>query len=100
MLALGGVNLTGAAGRLTMQVLAAVAEFEQDLLIERTQSGLTRATAAGKTLGCRPMLSAAKRTMVAKRLAGGETISAISRALGTSRQTILLTRDARADMPT
>jgi len=33
-----------------MQVLGAVAEFERDLLIERTQQGLTRAKAEGKKL--------------------------------------------------
>jgi putative DNA-invertase from lambdoid prophage Rac len=50
-LALGGVDLTSAAGKMTMQVLGAVAEFERDLLIERTQSGLKRAKAEGKRLG-------------------------------------------------
>jgi putative DNA-invertase from lambdoid prophage Rac len=35
-LALGGVDLTSPAGKMTMQVIAAVAEFERDLLIERT----------------------------------------------------------------
>jgi putative DNA-invertase from lambdoid prophage Rac len=45
-LALGGVDLTSAAGRMTMGVIAAVAEFERDLLIERTQAGLSRAKAA------------------------------------------------------
>nr|WP_314878100.1 recombinase family protein [uncultured Pseudomonas sp.] len=50
-LALGGVDLTSAAGKMTMQVLCAVAEFERDLLIERTQSGLNRAKAEGKKLG-------------------------------------------------
>ncbi|QCY09298.1 recombinase family protein [Pseudomonas sp. MPC6] len=50
-LALGGVDLTSAAGKMTMQVLGAVAEFERDLLIERTQAGLTRAKAEGKKLG-------------------------------------------------
>ena len=34
-LALGGVDLTSPAGKMTMQVIAAVAEFERDLLIER-----------------------------------------------------------------
>ena len=46
-LALGGVDLTSPAGKMTMQVIAAVAEFERDLLIERTQSGMARARAAG-----------------------------------------------------
>lgn len=50
-LALGGVDLTSAAGKMTMQVLGAVAEFERDLLIERTQQGLIRAKAGGKRLG-------------------------------------------------
>lgn len=50
-LALGGVDLTSAAGRMTMQVLGAVAEFERDLLIERTQAGLARAKSEGKKLG-------------------------------------------------
>lgn len=50
-LALGGVDLTSAAGKMTMGVLAAVAEFERDLLIERTQAGLERAKKEGKTLG-------------------------------------------------
>jgi putative DNA-invertase from lambdoid prophage Rac len=39
-LALGGVDLTSPAGKMTMQVIAAVAEFEKDLLIERTQAGI------------------------------------------------------------
>ena len=39
-LALGGVDLTSAAGRMTMQVISAVAEFERDFLLERTHSVL------------------------------------------------------------
>ena len=50
-IALGGVDLTSPAGKMTMQVLAAVAEFERDLLVERTQAGLERAKAEGKKLG-------------------------------------------------
>ncbi|MEB0207132.1 recombinase family protein [Pseudomonas sp. CCC3.1] len=64
-LALGGVDLTSAAGKMTMQVLGAVAEFERDLLIERTQQGLIRAKAAGKKLG-RP--EAAGTTTAVQRL--------------------------------
>ena len=60
-LALGGVDLTSAAGKMTMAVINAVAEFERDLLIERTQAGLTRAKAEGKTLGRPPDLSKEQR---------------------------------------
>jgi putative DNA-invertase from lambdoid prophage Rac len=57
-LALGGVDLTSPAGKMTMSVIASVAEFERDLLIERTQSGLQRAKSEGKVLG-RPPIAAA-----------------------------------------
>lgn len=48
-LALGGVDLTSPAGKMTMQVISAVAEFERDLLIERTQAGIVRAKLQGKS---------------------------------------------------
>jgi putative DNA-invertase from lambdoid prophage Rac len=41
-LQLGGTDLTSPAGRMVMGVIGAMAEFERDLLIERTQSGLKR----------------------------------------------------------
>ena len=73
-LALGGVDLTSSTGKLTMNVINAVAEFERDLLIERTQAGLSRAKAEGKTLG-RPRAS---RTIsgkaVERRLDEGATV--------------------------
>ncbi|NHZ66904.1 recombinase family protein [Massilia sp. CCM 8694] len=50
-LALGGVDLTSAAGKMTMSVFSAVAEFERDLLIERTQAGIARARSEEKVLG-------------------------------------------------
>ena len=93
-LALGGVDLTSSAGKLTMGVINAVAQFERDLLIERTQSGLARAKAEGKILGRPPALSDDQQKTVRQRLAGGETISAIARDMKTSRQTIMRARDA------
>ena len=54
-LALGGMDLTSPAGKMTMGVINAVAQFERDLLIERTQSGLQRAKAEGVVLG-RPVI--------------------------------------------
>jgi putative DNA-invertase from lambdoid prophage Rac len=91
-LALGGVDLTSSAGKLTMGVINAVAQFERDLLIERTQSGLARAKAEGKSLGRPPVLSAEQQRVVCSRLAKGETVSAIARDLNTSRQTIMRAR--------
>lgn len=95
-LALGGVDLTSSAGKLTMGVINAVAQFERDLLIERTQSGLARAKAQGKPLGRPAALTSEQQAQVRGRIAKGETVSAIARDLGTSRQTIMRARDAQA----
>jgi putative DNA-invertase from lambdoid prophage Rac len=76
-LALGGVDLTSSTGKLTMNVINAVAEFERDLLIERTQAGLSRAKAEGKTLGRPPSLADDRRSEVERRLREGGTVSAL-----------------------
>jgi putative DNA-invertase from lambdoid prophage Rac len=93
-LALGGVDLASSTGKLTMNVINAVAEFERDLLIERTQAGLRRAKAAGKRLGRPASLTAEQRKEVARRLGEGAAVSALAREFKTSRQTILRARDA------
>jgi putative DNA-invertase from lambdoid prophage Rac len=93
-LALGGVDLTSPAGKMTMQVIAAMAEFERDLLIERTQSGIIRAKAAGKPFGRPPTLNAEERATVLNRLDAGVSIAQIAREFKTTRQTIMRTRDA------
>ena len=92
-LALGGVDLTSAAGKMTMGVIAAVAEFERDLLIERTQAGLARAKSEGKTLGRPQSLSLLQGQALKIRLASGESIASLARAFGTSRQTVMRVRD-------
>jgi putative DNA-invertase from lambdoid prophage Rac len=93
-LQLGGTDLTSAAGRMTMNVLAAVAQFERDLLIERTQSGLQRAWAEGKKSGRHATLSEDQRAAVRAALEAGETVSALARRYETSRQTILRAKAA------
>ena len=91
-LALGGADLTSAAGRMTMHVINAVAQFERDLLIERTNSGLARAKASGEKLG-RPKALDDKRAAAARAaLEAGATVSAVARQFDTSRQTIMRVR--------
>ncbi|HAX21609.1 MAG TPA: resolvase [Hydrogenophaga sp.] len=92
-LALGGMDLTSPAGKMTMGVINAMAEFERDLLIERTQAGLARAKAEGKTLGRPQSLKGGVIETVRARLAAGESVAAVARDHGTSRQTIMRIRD-------
>lgn len=98
-LALGGVDLTSSAGKMTMSVIAAVAEFERDLLVERTQAGLVRAKAAGKALGRPPALSKAQTLSVLEKLSEGTSVTQLAREFGTSRQTILRARDSATAEP-
>ena len=91
-LALGGVDLTSPAGKMTMGVIAAVAEFERDMLIERTQSGLARAKAQGKVLGRPRSVDAQASRIVVERLQRGEAVAALAREYGTSRQSIMRIR--------
>ncbi|WP_426000558.1 recombinase family protein [Caulobacter sp. DWR1-3-2b1] len=88
-LALGGVDLASSTGKLTMNVINAVAEFERDQLIERTQAGLNRAKAEGKILGRPPNLTPDNRADIQRRLTNGDSVSALAREYGTSRQSIL-----------
>ena len=46
-----GIDATTPAGRLQMQILGAIAEFERGRIQERVKAGLQRARKAGKTLG-------------------------------------------------
>lgn len=91
-LPLGGVDLTSPAGKMTMQVISAVAEFERDLLIERTHSGITRARDAGKRFGRPPALNEEQKQRVLERIRAGISICAVAREFRTSRQTILRVR--------
>lgn len=87
-LALGGMDLTSPAGRMTMGVISAVAEFERDLLIERTQSGLTRAKASGKVLGRPPSLSPDQVASVRASRAQGVSLGMLAKQYDVSRAAI------------
>jgi putative DNA-invertase from lambdoid prophage Rac len=87
-LALGGVDLTSPAGRMTMGVINAVAEFERDLLIERTQAGLSRAKAAGRRLGRPASLSDAQKSEVRNQRAAGASLGALAKQFNVSRAAI------------
>lgn len=87
-LALGGVDLTSAAGKMTMGVLSAVAEFERDLLIERTQAGLQRAKAEGKALGRPSSLTPGQQAQVLAKRAEGASLGKLAKEYGVSRAAI------------
>lgn len=94
-LALGGVDLTSPAGRMTMGVISAVAEFERDLLIERTQAGLERAKAEGKTLGRPSVFTAEQRNSIRNSKSEGASFGELAKRYGVSRSAIQRVVNAR-----
>ncbi|MEJ3201555.1 recombinase family protein, partial [Escherichia coli] len=91
--ALGNTDLTSAAGKLLLSMLAAVAEMERDLLIERTQAGLSRAKAEGKKLGRPPKIASEARREILEKKNSGLSISALARQYGVSRATVAAITD-------
>lgn len=90
-----GVDTATPTGRLMLQVLGAVAEFERAIMLERQREGIAKAKAAGKYRGRAPT-ARAKRDDVLRRIAAGETRESAARAAGISLASvyrILRTRD-------
>lgn len=87
-LALGGVDLTSPAGKMTMSVITAVAEFERDLLIERTQAGLSRAKAQGKKLGRPSCLTSEQKEVIRQQRGRGVSLGFLAKEFGVSRSAI------------
>lgn len=87
-LQLGGVDLTSAAGKMVMTVISAMAEFERDLLVERTQTGLQRAKAAGKRLGRPAALTDAQCADIRVERGQGRSYGQLASQYGVSRSAI------------
>ncbi|MES2365735.1 MAG: recombinase family protein [Pseudomonadota bacterium] len=94
VLQLGDTDLTSSGGKLLLTMLAAVAEMERDLLVERTQAGLARAKSEGKTLGRPPKTTPEQRTEILLRLALGESVSSLARLYSVSRANIIGIRES------
>jgi DNA invertase Pin-like site-specific DNA recombinase len=91
---LGATDLTNSAGKMLLAMLAAFAEMERDLIIERTQAGLARARAEGVKLGRPPKTKDGDRDAIRARLAAGESVSAVARAYQISRASVIAIRAA------
>lgn len=83
------VNLDTAtpAGRLVLNMIASLAQWERDLLIERTKEGLAHARAQGRT-GGRPRIPEDKREAVLAALSSGMSQKQVAEAFGISRSSI------------
>ena len=83
------IDTTTPGGKLVFHVFAALAEFERDLIRERTSAGLAAARARGRH-GGRPTVMTAHKLQVAHEMyaSGQYTMAAIAKTLGVSRASI------------
>lgn len=83
------MDTSSPGGKLVFHIFASLAEFERDLIRERTQAGLESARARGR-VGGRPAALSADDVATAKRLHASKTVTVgeIGKILGVSRATI------------
>ncbi len=82
-----GIDTSTPAGRLLFNVLAAIGEFEGDLIRERTKAGLAAARRRGRHPG-RPKALDARQASRARRMASsGRSVREVAEVLGCSPNT-------------
>jgi DNA invertase Pin-like site-specific DNA recombinase len=83
-----GIDLTSSTGKLLITMLAAVAEMERNMLIERTVAGLERTKSQGTKLG--PPLTISPETMenLCNEKEAGNTLDQLQSRYGIPRNTI------------
>jgi len=82
------IDTESAAGRLLGHMLAALAEFERTLIVERTQAGLKAAKKRGVKLGRRPSLSDDQRKHARELLDRGGSPATVAKLLNVCRATL------------
>ena len=82
------IDTSTPSGRLLFHVLSSVAEFERDLIRERTRAGLAAARRRGARIGRPRALEGEALARARRMLAAGQTVSHVARILGVARSTV------------
>jgi DNA invertase Pin-like site-specific DNA recombinase len=83
-----GIDTTTSTGRLLLHILGAIAQFERDLIIERTNVGLSAARARGR-VGGRPIALTPEKLEAARALiASGNSVVVAAKAVGVGKATL------------
>lgn len=83
------IDTTTAAGKLVFGIFAALAEFERELISERTKAGLAAARARGRKGGAPSKMTPAKIRLAMASMGKPETVvGALCQELGITRQTL------------
>lgn len=83
------IDTTTSTGKLVFHIFAALAEFERDLIVDRTKAGLAAARERGSKPGRKPSLSEDQAAVVRRmHVEGQHTVAQIAGVVGVSRATI------------
>ena len=94
------IDTGSSGGRLVFHIFASLAEFERDLISERTHAGLEAARARGRRGGRPPLLSGDKLRTARKLYEQQDmTVAQIGEVLGVSRTTVYRALQRGADKP-
>lgn len=76
------------ADKVVINVMASLAEWERELLIQRTREGVAHARAQGRVAGPKPKLNLEQKKQINQLFQSGESVSALARSFNVSRQTV------------
>lgn len=82
------IDTRTANGRLMLGFFALLAQFERDLMRERTKAGLEAAALSGKRVGRPPKITADRVAIAEDMSQQGRNVADIARAMGVSRATV------------
>lgn len=74
--------------KVVINVMASLAEWERDLLVQRTREGVAHARAQGRVAGPKPKLNPEQKKQINQMFQSGESVSALARSFKVSRPTI------------
>src|SRR6188472_3415979 len=93
------IDTTSASGKLVFGIFAALAEFERELIIERTKAGMASARARGRNGGRPYTMTAAKLRLAMAAMASRDTkVSVLCKELGITRQTLYRHVDPKGNL--
>jgi DNA invertase Pin-like site-specific DNA recombinase len=81
------VDTRGASGRLILNMFAAMAQFEREMMLERQREGIAKAKAQGKYKGRKPT-ARAKADDAVQKFRNGMRVAHIAKDLGIGRESV------------
>jgi DNA invertase Pin-like site-specific DNA recombinase len=82
-----GMDTSAPTGKLMLNVIGSIAEFEREIMLERQREGIAKAKAEGRFAGRQPT-ARAKAAAIRELAAQGEAKAEIARRLGISERSV------------